>query len=72
MPHCRFGVVISKKVAALATERNRLRRIIFSACETFLKSKESRDILIITAPLAAKTEAKDLKMEISKILTRVL
>ena len=72
LPHCRFGVIISKKVAALATERNCLRRTIFSACEGFLKNKGSKDILIIAAPFAAKAEAEDLKMQIHKILAHII
>lgn len=60
MPNCllysRYGIVVSKKVSAKATERNRIKRIIFSALNP--KKIPPRDFLIIVSP-----KIKELKKE---------
>lgn len=55
-PYSRFGIIISKKVAAKSTDRNRLRRIIFSALGP--KENSGKDFLIIVSP-----KIKELKKE---------
>ena len=51
LPYSRFGVVISKKVSPKATERNRLKRLIFAQCAKIDGSpaggRQARDVLII-------------------------
>ena len=56
LPYSRFGVVISKKVAALATERNRLKRVLFSALNP--KTAPAKDVLIIVQPAISKLANK--------------
>ncbi|MDP3880787.1 MAG: ribonuclease P protein component [bacterium] len=53
----RFGVVVSKKVHALASSRNKLRRRIFDFFrENLGKIAKGRDYLLIVSPSASKLE----------------
>ena len=45
LPYSRFGIIISKKVAPKATDRNRIKRLVFSHCSP--KTGAPRDVLII-------------------------
>lgn len=64
--YARFGIIISKKVAPKATARNRIKRIIFSACNP--KENAGKDFLIIANP-----KIKELgKEEIKKLLNKFL
>ncbi|MFA6071985.1 MAG: ribonuclease P protein component [Janthinobacterium sp.] len=68
LPYSRFGIVISKKVAPKATERNRLKRIIFS--QTNPKGGTPRDVLIIVQPQISKlTEKNVIIEEFNKVLS---
>lgn len=50
MPHNRFGIIISKKLAVKATRRNSLKRAIFHVLENYIFSgKEKKDFLIIVS-----------------------
>lgn len=61
LPHNRLGVIVTKKTAPRATERNRLRRKIFDLFRSCLlhqpadsqgkgSSKEGEDLLVIIKP----------------------
>lgn len=58
LPYSRFGVIISKKTAPMATERNRIRRLIFAECSHF-KGRPA-DVLIIVQKGAIIDELKKL------------
>jgi len=61
LPYSRFGVVISKKVAPKATERNRIKRQIFSLLAPYAASPENpRDVLIIVQKDAMIDELRTL------------
>lgn len=66
----RFGVIISRKVSVKATERNRLKRIIFSAVENFLTEQKNvlpvnKDFLIILSPKIKELEKEKIIEQIS-------
>ena len=68
-PYPRFGVIISKKVSDKATERNRLKRIIFSAIESFLAEQKNKlpakDFLIIVSPKIKELEKEKIIEQIN-------
>lgn len=56
--YSRYGVIIAKKVAPLATERNRIKRLIFSYCRPLVGAP--RDVLIIVQKGAIIEELRKL------------
>ena len=62
LPHSRFGIVISKKVSGKSSDRNKIKRMIFSLIAKNKKHLLSgKDILIIVQPNAkflSKEEAE--------------
>ena len=56
--YSRFGIIISKKVATQATQRNKLRRTIFSACNP--KENSGKDFLIIVSPKIKELEKEEI------------
>lgn len=63
----RFGVVISKKTAKTAVKRNKLKRAIFHAAESFLSNLPTADYLIIINHDLDKTQIQE---EINKIFSQ--
>lgn len=55
----RFGVVISKHVAPKATQRNRIKRIIFNAVKANVAERAGVDTLIIIIPAISELKSKD-------------
>lgn len=50
LDYCRFGVVVSKKVAPKAVDRNKLKRLIFNFLRGKLDSMLNNDYLLILLP----------------------
>jgi len=65
----RFGVTISAKVAPKATDRNRLRRLIYGAIQEYYNRIPSADYWITLLAPAAKATKATLKSELLKLLT---
>lgn len=69
LPISRFGIVISKKVSAKATERNKIKREAFNLIQkrkSYLKG--GKDFLIIVKPIVKNLSKELLKNELQKIL----
>lgn len=67
----RFRTVISKKIAAKAVKRNRLRRQIYEAIRIGLKelkSKKALDIILIPKKKITESKYKDILSDIKNIL----
>jgi ribonuclease P protein component len=70
-PYCRFGVIVSKKIANKAVKRNKLRRTIFSACEPYIKKWAGRDFLIIASPKIMKLKKDEIMIELKEALSKL-
>jgi len=56
----RIGIIVSKKVAKKAVERNRIRRILSEALRTHIKKvKQGQDIVIVVLPGFSLRGTKD-------------
>ncbi len=66
---CRFGVIISSKVAKRAVDRNRLKRQIFNFFRIAGHALPIADYLLIVSVNAVKLGKEELKNELSKLLT---
>lgn len=67
----RFRTVISKKIAAKAAKRNRLRRQIYEAIRTAvkeLKPQNTLDIILIPKKKITDSQYKDILSDIKNIL----
>jgi len=74
LPYFRFGIVISKKVSAKATERNRIRRKLFSIIENnFLKKQKvlHQDFLIIVSPNIKKISNDEIPVNFERLLNKI-
>ncbi|MBI4992409.1 MAG: ribonuclease P protein component [Candidatus Harrisonbacteria bacterium] len=76
LSYSRFGAVISKKVAAKATARNKLRRIIFSAIEPYFGEEkkffiDKRDFLVIIYPAVKDLSREEIKMHLREIFDKL-
>ena len=62
LPYSRFGVIVSKKVAPQATERNRIKRLVFNllSSEGLTSGGSPRDVLIIVQKGAIIEELRKL------------
>ncbi len=63
LTHGRFAVTISKKVSPLATQRNRIRRIIFNGVQPLIPSRAGSDTQIIVSPAVSALISKDAIIE---------
>ena len=62
LPVSRFGFIVSRKVAAKATQRNLIKRRIREVVKNLLPVlKTGQDVLIITKPAALMTQVGVLK-----------
>lgn len=66
--YSRAGIVISKKVAAKATARNKIKRSVFDWFQKNINYLPVKDYLIILSPAAAQINKQELLDEFSKIL----
>jgi len=72
----RVGVVVSKKVDARATKRNKLRRMIFSEIENCFQKQKAclpagRDFLIIVSPSFANLAKTDAEKRVKEIFDKL-
>lgn len=67
----RFGIVISKKVASRATERNRIKRIIFDFFQKTISQLPINDYLLVAAPSLGKLEKEDTIKELEKLINKI-
>lgn len=66
----RFGVIISKKVAKKATERNRIKREIFNFLREIKRSIPVADYLIVVHPGAARLKKENLRLDLENLLKK--
>ena len=66
--HGRFGVVISKKVSAKATTRNKIKRSIFDFFSRHIAKLPIEDYLVIVLSGAAEIDKKEFSQELNKLL----
>ena len=67
----RFGIVVSKQVAAKAVERNRIKRLLRQALQDFLPLlKPGHDVVLVTLPGFAAANLKDAKLQVMSIITK--
>lgn len=64
----RLGVIVSKRVAARATERNRIRRIVFSVFEKNIDKLSAKDVLVSVLPGAGVINRAEAGKELKKII----
>ena len=68
LPFSRFGFVISKKVAQLAVDRNRSKRLIRSVVERFFLEIKPSDYLFIIKQNLSGIRNDDVEKELKKAL----
>ncbi len=68
-PYSRFGIIISKKVAKNAVQRNKIKRLIFSVLSP--KEKTEKDFLIIVSPAIAMAEKKEIIEQIKSAFKKL-
>ena len=68
-PHTRIAVVVSKKVARLATQRNRLKRLMREATKQ-QKIKEGFDVVIIALPGIKMNNIKEAKLQLGELFKK--
>lgn len=65
----RFGTIISLKTAKKATQRNRLKRIIFNFIRlNNLNLRPGKDFLMITLPIISQSAKADIEKELNSLL----
>lgn len=67
----RFGVIVGKQVAAKATERNRIKRIIFQVVRAHTTTTPVMDVLILTNPLIARVPKTEIILQLEQSLKNV-
>lgn len=67
----RFGIVVSKQVAAKATERNHIKRLLREALQDFLPSfKPGHNIILVTLPGLTLANLEDAKQKVLSIIKK--
>ncbi len=67
----RFGIVVSKQVAAKATDRNRTKRLLREAVGDYMPSiREGHDIIVVTLPGFAAANLKEAKAQVMSIIKK--
>lgn len=67
----RFGIVVSKQVAALATERNRIKRLLREAVKSCMPEvREGHDIVLVTLPGFSLANLQDAKLKVTGIIKK--
>ncbi len=68
----RFGVTASIKTAKKATDRNRLKRLVYNFAKEYYKEILVADYWITILPPATKLKKEDFKNELKKLLDSIL
>ena len=67
----RFGIVVSKQVAAKAVERNRIKRLLREAVKGCLPNiRAGYDIVLVTLPGFSLENLQDAKQKVSSIIKK--
>ena len=65
----RFGTIVSSRTAKKATQRNRLKRIIFNFIRlSSFHLKPAKDFLIITLPIINQSAKADIEKELNLLM----
>ncbi len=73
LPHNRFAVVVSNRLAKTATLRHLVKRSIYDACEPFTKkTPNGKDIHWVVLKSIQKNDLPLLRLEIQRLLPRAL
>ncbi len=71
LSYSRFGFIISKKVAPLAVDRNRSKRLLRSCVEDlFLEFKPGHDCLFIIRKNLSDMKKEDVRKELMQVLAK--
>ncbi|HEY4500070.1 MAG TPA: ribonuclease P protein component [Candidatus Paceibacterota bacterium] len=71
LPHCRFGIIVSKQVAAKAVERNQIKRSIFQALQTYITMIPSMDVLIIVSSAIKRVPKAEIILQLEQCFKNV-
>lgn len=67
----RFGIVVSKQVAAKATERNRIKRLLREAVKNCMPEvRGAYDIVLVTLPGFSVASLQDAKLKVASIIKK--
>jgi ribonuclease P protein component len=66
----RFAILVSKKTASLAVDRNRIKRITSSLLELLLSTLPPQDYLIIPKRQILSTSRQDLSSDMQSLLAK--
>lgn len=67
----RFGIVVSKQVAAKAVERNRIKRLLREAVKSCMPEvRQGYDIVLVTLPGFSVASLQDAKTKVAGIITK--
>ena len=71
-PHTmRFGIVVSKQVAAKATDRNRIKRLLREAIKSCMPEvRDGYDVVLVTLPGFSLTGLQDAKLKVASIMKK--
>jgi ribonuclease P protein component len=67
----RLGIIVSAKVAKKATDRNKLKRLIFSFFRKVMPNLPRKDYLLIAQPGASGLKPEALQKELKQIFTNL-
>ncbi len=67
----RFGIVVSKQVAAKATDRNRIKRVLREAVKSCMPDvKDGYDVVLVALPGFAATSPKEATPQVAGIIKK--
>jgi ribonuclease P protein component len=66
----RFGFIVSKKIDKRAVIRNRTKRVLRSAAETFLTTEVGKDIIVTAKKSLLPKEKEEIVKELSDIFKK--
>ena len=67
----RFGIVVSKQVAAKATDRNRIKRLLRESVKALMPDvREGYDIALVTLPVFVAVSLQDTKQQVMSVIKK--
>lgn len=67
----RFGIVVSKQVAAKAVDRNRIKRLLREAVKSCAAQvREGHDIVLVTLPGFSAASLQDARLKVTNIMKK--